>query len=126
MRTIYKYNIPITKDSFTVDMPAGARVLDVGVQYAAGVFWAEVDDTRPQVTREFRLFVTGGPLAMNLEYDPSNNCTHAYVGTFQIPMLPQGELFVGHLYEALPVPVAIAHAQARKSEEEVILGIDKA
>jgi len=46
VKAIYKYLVPI-KDVFTVDMPDGAAVLSVQVQFGEPKMWALVDNSRP-------------------------------------------------------------------------------
>lgn len=90
MRTIWKYELPIA-DEFTIEMPAGAKVLCVQVQrripWPIPCLWAEVDTTREPVLFRFRLFGTGHDLPVGV---PGSG----YVGTFQT----NEGAFVWHLY----------------------------
>ncbi len=83
--TVHKFPIEIA-DDFTVDMPAGAKVLCVQTQGSAVMLWAIVDPGAPTMPRRFALRGTGHPLP---------DFPGRYVGTFQ--MYSGG--FVGHLFE---------------------------
>lgn len=62
MKTIYKYNVPVT-DHPVVVLPRGAKILTVGAQQNYIYVWALVDSTKkPEVTRQFRLVGTGHPI----------------------------------------------------------------
>lgn len=63
MDTIHKYAVPLT-DISDIRMPAGARVICVGVQDGHPFIWARVDSKAPTVERRFRLASTGHDLAM--------------------------------------------------------------
>lgn len=88
--TIYKYPIPgraIIEESFSLDLPQGAQVLDVQVQRGSPCIWAMVNPWNETVPRRFLLNGTGFPLDSPGEL--------AYVGTFQ---MEDGTL-VYHLFE---------------------------
>lgn len=90
MLRIYKYPFEV-RDDFYIEMPKGASVLTVQVQYGAPCIWAMVDDGQPVLeSHRFRIFGTGHPV----DIDPTLN---RYVGTFQ---LLEGQ-FVGHLFELI-------------------------
>jgi hypothetical protein len=55
---VWKFPIPIA-DEFSLDMPAGARLLTVAVQGRVPCLWALVDPEATRVPREFRLVGTG-------------------------------------------------------------------
>lgn len=92
MRTIYKYPIPII-DDFTLDLPGGARILDVQIQDGKPCIWAIVDTELPPIRRWFRLAGTGHPL---------DKVHLIHVGTFQL----KGGALVFHLFEVEPNPIS--------------------
>lgn len=61
MRKVWIYPLPIT-DTVTLQMPTGARLLDVQVQDNALVVWALVDPDAPTEARQFRVAGTGHPI----------------------------------------------------------------
>lgn len=84
---IYKYNLPLDV-TFAIDMPAGARILDVQPQGSFISLWAIVDiDQTEIVTRSFQLVGTGHPIPME----------HAseHIGTCQL-----GD-YVWHVFELI-------------------------
>lgn len=68
MNAIFKYPIPV-KEKFTIDLPAGARL--VRVEDVDGLFylWAIVnsDPDHPKETRYFENYKTGQPIETPLE-----------------------------------------------------------
>ena len=87
-RTIWKYDVAIT-DTFALEMPAGAQLLDVQVQHEGGAqLWALVNPTQPTNMRVFRLVGTGHSV-------PDERLQ--YVGTFQL----HGGALVFHLFEVI-------------------------
>lgn len=82
---VWKYVIPIETDTFTLAMPAAARLLGVQVQHGAPCLWALVSPQATSERRQFRLVGTGSPVDGDL----------AYAGTFQ---LYSGTLVL-HLFE---------------------------
>lgn len=87
MLTIYKYAV-MGKDYFSFDMPRGAKILTVQLQYGEPRMWALVNPKNPKETRNFLIAVTGGEIKEKKE-------NLNYIGTFQ-----QAEgRFVGHLFE---------------------------
>lgn len=86
MKTIWKYPIPIT-DEFTLDLPIGAEVLSVNLQYKKSYIWVFIPNTNSETTkRNFRLFGTGNPVDIE---------GYEYIG-----MLMQWP-FVWHLFEEI-------------------------
>lgn len=73
MRTIWKYQIPI-KDYFELELPQGAEILTVQMQYGEPQLWALVDPNAQLEFRLFRLSGTGHPII---------NCHLGYIGTIQ-------------------------------------------
>lgn len=84
MRTIYKYVLQVT-DLQNVEMPKGAQILCVQVQYGFPCIWALVDPDKPTETRSVITIGTGHNF---------NQEDYAYVGTYQ---LQEGKL-VFHVY----------------------------
>lgn len=85
MKTIYKYEVPVTS-GVTVQLPEGARLLCVQMQHGNPCLWAQVDSDAPLETRSFCWYGTGH----QLPHVPGQ-----YVGTVQ---LNNGAL-VFHLFE---------------------------
>lgn len=99
-RRVYKYPVPID-DTFIINMPEGAQILDVQVQgperlgYAAQVMmWVLVDTERPIVQRQFRMAGTGQPVTGRVHH----------ISTIQL----QNGALVLHLFEVDP-PYPDAH-----------------
>jgi hypothetical protein len=46
-----------------INMPRGARLLNLGIARARPCVWALVDELSPKVIRRFRLTATGEPIA---------------------------------------------------------------
>ncbi len=58
---VWKYQLPM--DDFVIlQLPQGAAVLCIKVQYAAPVLWALVDPSKPTESRRFRCYGTGHKL----------------------------------------------------------------
>lgn len=92
MRIIYKYPIPLESFwEFTLELPAGAKILAIQNQNAFPMMWVEVRTEKPLEPRHFRIFGTG--------VDMPDDSTHIllYVGTFQ-SLTSIGNL-VWHVYE---------------------------
>lgn len=87
MKAIWKYTLQGPR--CTVQMPAGARILDLQVQHNLPQIWALVDPAAPTVSRTFQAVPTGGEFS---------EAGWSYVGTFQI----NGGSLVFHIFEALP------------------------
>jgi len=85
MKTIYKYEIE-TDDFFYIDMPIGAEILTVQIQYGIPYIWVKVDIHNPKKTYAFRTFGTGHPIEE--EFDGK------YIGTYQL----NESTFIFHLY----------------------------
>ncbi len=88
MATIWKYMVGA--DDFSVEMPKGARVLDVQLQGELVQMWALVDPDAEVVTRNFVTYGTGHPI--------TNPDELLYIGTFQVNWL------VFHLFEKDGLP----------------------
>jgi len=85
MITVHKFPLQLD-DLQTVDLPAGAVVLTVQVQYEALALWARVDTDQPTERRLIRLVGTGNPIPPG---------TGAYLGTVQM----HGGRLVLHAFE---------------------------
>jgi hypothetical protein len=85
VNVVYKYAIPI-KELFELEMPQGAKILDLQLQFGEPVIWAAVDPSQPMVKRKFGLLGTGGAVNFKLP---------KHVGTFQM----HGGSTVLHLFE---------------------------
>ncbi|AUM14995.1 DUF7352 domain-containing protein [Ketobacter alkanivorans] len=72
MRTIHKFEVPISKETQTIDLPEKATI--VHVEYLMPrrtiYMWAEVpaDMTAPKSPRQFRVFLTGDGIPNNASY----------------------------------------------------------
>lgn len=89
MRTVYKYDIPMSAiyfGQFAIDMPKYAEILCVQMQDGIPQLWAMVDSERDLVARSF--FKAGTGQAMSNE-------KLIYIGTWQQPP------FVWHLFEEI-------------------------
>lgn len=90
MLRVYKYTIP-PEDYFSLDLPAGAKILTVQTQRDKPQIWALVDTgQQSKVRHNFRLAGTGDDIK-------EDNDSLVYVGTFQ---LAGGNVIV-HLFEII-------------------------
>jgi len=87
MLTVWKYAFKLN-DEVRIEMPMGARLLDVQVQRDDICLWALVDSDLPRTIRRFVIHGTGHPIARKSE-------ELGYVGTFQLA----GGSLVFHLFE---------------------------
>ncbi len=88
MLTVYKYNISMEKDNFSIDMPKNAKILTVQEQHGDAQMWALVNPNAKIETRNFRVAGTGHPINEGLN-------SLEYLGTFQFH---NGD-FIGHVFE---------------------------
>jgi len=86
MNTIWKFDVQAT-DTFTLEMPRGAKVLSVHNQGENVCMWAEVSPGEPKEPRTFRTCGTGH----DIPADENRN----FIGTF----LLHGGALVFHLFE---------------------------
>lgn len=89
MKTIYRYELPITAQLVSVDMPLGARVLPAPRCSRLRdriEIWAEVDTSQPTERRSFCLVGTGSLL-------PPDH------GTFVGTVMTHDGACVWHIYE---------------------------
>lgn len=87
MRAVYKYPLPV-KDSFLVEMPAGAQILSVQAQGETPTLWALVDPRERLETVTILCCGTG--------HDRSDLRDARFIGTVQL----LGGAFVLHFFEA--------------------------
>ena len=90
MKTIHKYPVPLD-DNFVINMPEGAEILTVQLQFKRLQMWAIVDDN-PDLAlepRNFRLLGTGHELKPQGSY--------IYISTIQ---MHDGTL-VFHVFECV-------------------------
>ena len=96
MKVVWRYDISCEPET-TIDMPAGARILCVGVPAGELCMYAECDNESPLESRTFRTVYT-------FSYFEGEGMT--YVGS-----LPIG-YYVAHIYEvyrqSTEEPIAIA------------------
>ncbi len=88
MKTIWKYEVPI-KDSFSIQIPEGGKILSLQTQKGTPYIWILVDQSRRNEQRNFRYFGTGFPIENPID---SNLL---YIGS----VLIQDEVLVFHLFE---------------------------
>lgn len=82
---IFKYLL-YPSDSFELELPKGAKILTVQVQFEKPQIWALVDPNADNEKRQFRMIGTGHEIK-------EKNLT--YIGTFQM----MGGHLVWHLFE---------------------------
>lgn len=87
IKRIYKYTIPV-EDSFSLELPQGAKILTVQEQHGKPQIWALADQGSPTEIREFCVVGTGHPI-------DEDEVTLDYIETFQL----FGGNFIGHLFE---------------------------
>jgi len=86
MNSIYKYGVEISSE-FVIEMPVGAKVLDVQCQGGTPQLWAIVDKGVKDVEkRSFSVVGTGHEFNANGKH---------FIGTFQM----ERGTFIGHLFE---------------------------
>jgi hypothetical protein len=86
MKTVWKF--PLASTVVTkLQLPVGAQVLTVQMQYDEPQLWVLVDPQAPKEERRFQLVGTGH------EFEPQGALK--YINTIQV----QGGLFVFHLFE---------------------------
>lgn len=88
MKTIWKFPLSITSLQ-RVEMPEGAEILTVQLQYERPCLWALVDPEQNTIQRYFEIHGTGNPIHVDMSVE------REYIGTFQ-----QRE-FVWHVFERL-------------------------
>ena len=88
MKTIWKYEVPI-KDSFSVQIPEGGKILFLQTQKGTSCIWILVDQSKRNEQRNFRYFGTGFPIENIMETNL------LYIGS----VLIQDEVLVFHLFE---------------------------
>ena len=99
MKAIWKFRVPLDliahpqdrEQRFMIEMPVGARVIRVGLQNNAPVFWAEVDTLAEKRHRPFNLRASGFEYGYGEYIDQRPN---QYLGSFVF----FGTERVGHLF----------------------------
>jgi hypothetical protein len=89
-KQIWKYHFTI-EDATVLEMPRGAKILEVGANLGKATLWALVDPSADRVSRTIRVRGTGHPIAEELE--------PLYVGTVLMPP------FVWHIFDAGEKPL---------------------
>ncbi len=87
MITIWKQNIHPSID--VIKLPEGAEILSVHPQREHVAMWFKCDDSKPTVSRHFRVYGTGHQL---------DDFPMEHIGTF----LLEGGNLVFHLFEVFP------------------------
>jgi hypothetical protein len=87
MLKIFKYQLPVD-DYFSLQIPAGSRILSVDVQHGVPCMWVLVDPANSAVTRRFRFAGTGHPITESIEQLD-------FIGTFQM----HGGSLIFHIFE---------------------------
>lgn len=64
-KRVFKYQLAQLDTMTRLDMPEGAKVVEVAVQHEHVTLWAVVDSAKPLVTREFHVVGTGEPVPAN-------------------------------------------------------------
>ena len=88
MRTIWKFPVEL-KDTFVVQVPAGATVLSVQMQQGRAMLWMLVNPEAPRSEAIFAVHGTGHPV-------PDDG--RRFLGTFQVPE----HHLVFHVFEVEP------------------------
>lgn len=65
--TVWKFELSASPDVQRIEMPVGARILDVGEQLGKLCVWALVTPGEPRETRLFRIAGTGHSLAGDVD-----------------------------------------------------------
>jgi len=87
--SIWKFDLPVD-DTIVIEMPKGAKVLDVQTQHGQPCIWAIVDTECETEPRTFFMRDTGHPLNFAIE-------SARYIGTIQ---MDDGAL-IFHLFEPI-------------------------
>ncbi len=88
MKIIYKYDIQVLLQFFTIIMHDDAQILDVQNQHNIARIWALIDDEKPTMERHFMIAGTGHSIKAT---------NHKYIGTFQ----QEDGNFIWHLFELI-------------------------
>lgn len=92
MITVAQFALKLTHTQY-LDMPRGAKLLSVGLQFGDLWLYAEIDTEHANEKREFRIINTGQELRTSHESPRS----FAYVDT--VSLESAGRVFVWHVYE---------------------------
>lgn len=85
---IFKYPLEVT-DVQTIQIPQGATILTVQVQYDKPCIWALVDPNEPVESRQIEIYGTGQQL--------DEDVRRRYIGTFQL----RGGALIFHVFEPI-------------------------
>lgn len=85
MQTVWKFELEI-EDYQSIEMPKGAKLLTVEVQFGIPVLYALVNPDAEKVERAIRIAGTGHSIVEN---------NIEYIGSFQM----HGGAFVAHVFE---------------------------
>ena len=91
MGKIFKYEVGFAQNQ-VIDMPRGATILALQVQYEKPVIWALVD---PDAPCEPRTFVTVGTGHEMPPFEDQGGQQRTYIGTYQV----NGGRLVFHVFE---------------------------
>lgn len=83
MRKIYKYPIPLSATPTELTLPEDSNIRLVALQDGVITLWIEVDPTKPETKRYFKIFGTGHTIDAGAQY----------IGTVFI------DIFVWHIHE---------------------------
>ena len=90
MITVYKCPVEIKLgEAFPIELPRGARILDVNVQNGSAYMWALVDTSRAPDPRIFRIYGTGHEI----------ECTDIYEARMRYVATFHQKPFVWHLFQ---------------------------
>lgn len=92
---IWKYQIQ--GNSHSIEMPMGAQILTVQLQFDKPCIWAVVNPLNDLEERHFEIYGTG----QDINCEQSVGFKRKYINTFQI----NGRRLVFHLFENLKAPV---------------------
>jgi hypothetical protein len=90
LKTIYKYPLATT-DFQVIDLPEGAQILSVNIQYEKICLWAIIDTEKPVAGRRIRIIGTG------------NDAGDVEMGQHIGSVLAYGGTFVWHVFDVGPV-----------------------
>ena len=93
METIWKFELKI-QDAQQIEIPKGAIILTVQIQFNTPCLWAKVDPKAPKENRTIKMYRTGHPISVSKTEEFSGYET-TYLGTFQV----DGGDYVFHVFE---------------------------
>jgi hypothetical protein len=75
---IYKYEIPLEHDDFTLEMPKNSKILSFQIQNNKPFIWAMVNEVVEKEERRFKLFGTGQ------SFEEDDILAYNFIGTAQM------------------------------------------